>query len=389
MNESMTSEDVRRHNLGLVMAQLAERPLSRSDLARATGLVRGSLTSLSAELIDAGLVRTSDVIPAAGRGRPSTLLEIAADDVATITAMLDADHAVVAVSSLSGDDIARIGRRHGRPLGDPDAVMDVLAAVIDEALTAAAAAGRVSIDLTVVVWAPVTGDTPVVRENTALGWGETDLIAMLGARIPRLQGAPISLVSDTTVAAREEYALIGSPRDAVYLKADSGIGGALFVGGRPLDEGGRRSDALGHLPIVADGLACGCGRRGCVETVAGADALIRAAGLTALALDEGQDVALETFLTAVWEGEPRAQAVWDTARAHIVRALQILTMTLAPSDIVLGGYLAPFADDIAADLAAGAASAAPTVHASELGADAALRGAERTARARVIDLLLG
>lgn len=393
MNDSMTSEDVRRHNLGLVMAELAERPLSRSDLARETGLVRGSLTSLSAELIDAGLVRESDVVAAAGRGRPSTLLEIAADDVATITAMLDADHAVVAVSSLSGADIARVGRRHGRPLGDADAVLDVLAAVIDEALTAAAAAGRVSIDLTVVVWAPVAGDPPVVLSNTDLDWGLTNVIAMLGDRIPRLRGASIGLVSDTTVAALEERADIGSPSDFVYLKADSSIGGVIVIDGQTVGGGERAASALGHLPIVADGAPCVCGQRGCLETVAGPAALLAASGLTALALDEGQDVAIDAFVTAVLAGDARAVPAWQRARAHVARALQTLALTAAPTDIVLGGYLAPFADEIAAELAdiqpLLSLGRVPTVHGSTLGADAALYGAERAARARVIDLLLG
>lgn len=393
MNDSMTSEDVRRHNLGLVMAELAQGPASRSELARRTGLVRGSLTSLSAELIDAGLVRESDVVPAAGRGRPSTLLEIAADDVATVTAMLDAEHAVVAVSSLAGDDIARVGRRHGRPLGDPGAVMDVLADVIDEALRAAGAAGRTSIDLTVVVWASVGGHPPVVLSNTDLDWGLTNVIAMIGERLPRLQGAPISLLGDTAVSALEEHAAAGSPADFLYLKADSAIGGALIAGGRSSIGGDRAAAALGHLPVVPNGVRCACGQHGCLETVAGPDAVIAAAGLTPLSLDEGQDVALETFVDRVLEGEARARAAWVAARSHIARTLQILQYTSGPTEVVLGGYLAPLAADVAAELAeiqpTIAGPAVPVVRGSVLGADAALRGAERAARARVIDLLLG
>lgn len=393
MTDSMTSEDVRRHNLGLVMAQLAERPLSRSALAYETGLVRGSLTSLSAELIAAGLVREAETVSASGRGRPSTLLEIAADDVATITALLDADHAVVAVTSLSGDDIARVGRRHGRPPGDPAAVMDVLAEVIDEALRAAGAAGRVHIDLTVVVWAPVAGEPPVVLSSSDLDWGVTNVIEMLGERLPRLRGRPIGLVSDTAVAALEERAELGSPADFIYLKADSSIGGVVVVDGHTVGGGERPASGLGHLPIVADGRPCHCGNRGCLETVAGPDALLAASGLTALALDEGQDVAIDAFVAAVHAEEPRARAAWNTARAHLARTLQILTLTSAPTDIVLGGYLAPFAAEIATELGELqpelSLGAMPTVHGSTLGADAALYGAERAARSRVIDLLLG
>jgi len=53
MPEPMSSEDVRRHNIGLVLSELADGPRSRTELARATGLVGGTITSFTAELIAA------------------------------------------------------------------------------------------------------------------------------------------------------------------------------------------------------------------------------------------------------------------------------------------------------------------------------------------------
>ena len=59
----------------------------------------------------------------------------------------------------------------------------------------------------------------------------------------------------------------------LYLKADSGIGGAIVL----TDEDARArviGAALGHLPVVPDGTRCACGQRGCLVTVAGPDVLL-------------------------------------------------------------------------------------------------------------------
>ena len=101
---SQTSEDVRRHNLTLVTDALARQPLSRSELADATGLTRGAITSLVDELTTLGLVRESTAVaPESGRGRPRVLLDLAADEVAIVTAVLRADSAWAMITTLAED----------------------------------------------------------------------------------------------------------------------------------------------------------------------------------------------------------------------------------------------------------------------------------------------
>lgn len=390
---SLTSEDVRRHNLGLVALALTSGPLSRSELALETGLTRGAITSLSAELIEHEIIRESDRIAPEGRGRPKTLLELSATDVALIIATLDADRAEAAVSTLDGQRLGRFSRRHGRPIGDPGPVIDALAQVVSEALAHAATIGRPLADLSVVVWAPVGGTPAVVLADTDLGWERVDVIGLLKERLPRLSAAQIPLIADTSVAALEEHADAGAPDHLVYLKSDSGIGGAVFADGRPLTGTAGWAGMLGHLPVIPDGALCDCGQRGCLVTVAGPDALLAATGLTQRAHDVGLDAALSHFVAGVRAGASECVAAWAEALPHVARTLQIALLTVGADRVVLGGYLASFADDIADELARIAVTAGgttpPRVSASRLGPDAALLGAERAARLRMIDTLLG
>src|SRR6478735_8435121 len=118
--------DIRRRNLGAVLGCILEAgAIARSDIAAATGLSRAAVTSLVADLVDAGLLRESTAVPAA-MGRPRILLEPAADDRCLVTCLLDADRATAVVTGLGGETLVRVERRHGRPLRDPEAIASTL-----------------------------------------------------------------------------------------------------------------------------------------------------------------------------------------------------------------------------------------------------------------------
>ncbi|KHK95660.1 hypothetical protein LK09_18470 [Microbacterium mangrovi] len=387
---SLDTADIRRRNLSAVLGHVIEQgAASRSGIADATALSRGAVTSLVVDLTAAGLLREREAV-AAAKGRPRVLLEPAADDLCLIAALLDADRATVVASTLGGVELLRVQRRHGRPMGDPDAIAAVLAATIDEV---AAAVPRRITDLAIVVWAPVAGTPPVVLADTDLQWGEVDLIALTRAgseavRSFEAHGGSVELIADSEVAALAEHASAGHPDGMLYLKADSGVGGAIVLGARTPRVIGA---ALGHQPIIPDGELCECGQHGCLVTVAGPDVLLAATGLTDLATTEGLDAALAEFTTRVRAGDARAVAAWTPACAEVARAVQISATAFWPETIVLGGFYAGLAADVEAVLrsiqphiAQARALPVPRVVGSVLGADAALLGAQRAARARVI-----
>ncbi|MFD4960033.1 ROK family protein [Microbacterium sp. NPDC058389] len=392
----LATPDVRRHNLGLVLGRVLEGAgEARADIAGATGLSRGAVTSLVAELIDAGLVEESDVVAPAGMGRPRTTLAPAASAPCVLIALLDADHATAVAATLSGDELARVSLRHGRPMGDPAAVVDVLAEAVDDAAARVAATGRRIADVCVVVWAPVGGTPARVLADTDLEWGEVDLLGLLRARSAAVAafegaGAVARLVSDSEVAALAEHVAVAG-ETLLYLKADSGIGGAVVLSAG--DDSGTRvlAAALGHLPVVPGGVRCACGQHGCLVTVAGPDVLLSRSGLGPLAADEGLTVALEAFVAQVRAGAEPAASVWQEAAREIARTLQIVALTVAPDVIVLGGFVAALAADVDAVFRtiqpriahAPVLPVAPVVG-STLGADAALRGALRDARMRLL-----
>lgn len=394
VSTGLDSAEVRRHNLTLILGEIIHHgPASRSALAEATGLTRGAVTALSGLLIQKGVLRAAAADAPSGRGRPRVALEVAADRVGIVVATLDADHAGAVVTTLAGQELFRTQRRHGRPIGDPAPVLAALAEVLAAALAHAGSCGRDILDVTVVAWAPVGGDPTVVLADTDLGWGAVDVIGQVREQLAQTLPAQVPtmlLVSDGAMAALAEHAAQGAPENLLYLKSDSGIGGALIAHGRPIIGAHGMAGAIGHLPVVPDGILCQCGQHGCLVTIAGPDAVLEAAGLAGVAAEQGLTAALQELTARLAAAEPRAQRAWAHAADELARALRILSVSIDPAVIVLGGYLAPLADDIAQRFAAGmpglaqAASAQPRIVGSAYGADAAVHGAVRSAALRLI-----
>ncbi len=389
---SLVSGDVRRHNLTLVLEHIVSAgPSARSEIAVATGLTRGAVTALTSALTEAEVLQEQEP-DATARGRPVTRLALGAPAVAILVAQVDADEATAVVSSLAGEELFRVSAHHGRPMGDPAAVLDVLADVVADGLEAASAMGRRIADLSVVVFAPVGGEPPIVVADTDLGWDEVDVLGGLRERLPQLP-EPASLVSDGWLAALAERSLLPHADELVYLKSNSGIGGALVSGGRIVEGAHGVGGALGHLAIIPAGSPCECGQHGCLVTVAGPDQLLDRAGLANSVADRGLAASLHELSRRILDGEPRASRAWNEAVPWIARTMQVLSLATDPQVIVIGGFWAAHVESIERAFrenrptiaaARGGASEIPSIVAGRLGADAAMLGAVWSARDRLL-----
>lgn len=392
---TLVSGDVRRHNLSVVMNYVLQcGEVSRSQIATGTGLTRGSVTALTVALSAAGLlgeVPLGDTTAShSGKGRPRTSLRLTADHLAILTLQLDADQATGLLSTLAGEPLLRLAEHHGRPMGEPELVLDTMAAVLTRCLDACQELGREVLDTTIVVFAPIGGEPQVVLADTDLGWGAVDLLAGLRRREPRLLESA-KLTSDVTLAAKAELGLLEDVSDIIYIKSNSGIGGAIISGGAVIEGAHGLAGALGHMPLVPGGELCGCGQYGCLVTVAGPDALLHAVGLGPLVASSGLTAGLAEVTERILADEPIAVAAWEDTTEWISRALQILSVAFDPQAIVLGGYWARLAESVAGRYKADRPTALvdsawgnPAIVGGQLGEDAALMGAVWEAREQLL-----
>lgn len=200
--------------------------------------------------------------------------------------------------------------------------------------TPAAAAG-------VAVPGIVDEHTGVAAYSANLGWRDLPLRDLLSRR---LDGIPVALGHDVRTGGLAE-GRIGAGRDAdrfLFVPLGTGIAGAIGIGGR-IETGAHGSAGeIGHIVVRPGGLLCGCGQRGCLETVASAAAVGRA---WAEACGDPAAGAADAA-KAVESGDPRAAAVWRDAVDALADGLVTGLTLLDPRTLIIGGGLAEAGDTL-------------------------------------------
>ncbi len=179
--------------------------------------------------------------------------------------------------------------------------------------------------------------------SSTVGWRDVPLRALLEDRL----GLPVVLSHDVRAGGVAE-GRIGAGRDAgdfLFVPIGTSIGAAVMIGGHPYAGAHRRGGEVGHLVVRLGGDPCGCGQRGCVDTLASGAAIARRyAALTGRTAD-----AAEVARRAAG-GEPAAVAVWQDAVDALADGLLVCTTLLDPSTMVLGGGLAQSGEMLLAPL---------------------------------------
>jgi glucokinase len=203
----------------------------------------------------------------------------------------------------------------------------------------------------------------------------------------------VTLDNDGHAAALGEsrFGVAKGVRDFIMVTVGTGVGGGIFVDGKPYRGHRGLAGELGHAVIDLDGPDCPCGGKGHLEAFVGSPAIAK----------RGQEVALSFAGTGIREfagGDAEAitaRTVIDAARAGNDEAIEILTDVghvlgrglvglvnlLNPRLVVIGGGVGSASslivervqEALEAEAMAGRRDA--QVARSELGTDAGLLGA--------------
>ncbi len=168
-----------------------------------------------------------------------------------------------------------------------------------------------------------------------------------GPAVAQEIGKPVLLMNDAQAATEGEHRA-GSGRDFqdfLSITVGTGIGGGLVLNGE-LYEGSRgMSGVIGHTTVLPDGILCGCGNHGCLETVASGQAIQRAARN---AVEAGSwhptvpidDLSAHVIAFLAHAGDPVARAFFTDAGTVLGIALANAICLLNLEAIVVGGGVA-------------------------------------------------
>ncbi len=183
--------------------------------------------------------------------------------------------------------------------------------------------------------------------NLPGNWKGAQVANILGQRI----GKNVYILNDARLATLGEY-VFGAGRTAanmLLVTVGTGIGGGLILDGRLRLGLHGGAGEVGHQTIVPDGLPCGCGGRGCLETLASGPAL--AAEGTALLqqdraprlreLAKGRPVTPKLMVAAAAAGDTLvANAIERAARYLGIGIANAISITAVELVVITGGMSA-------------------------------------------------
>jgi predicted NBD/HSP70 family sugar kinase len=365
-------QSVRDHNLTLVLASLADHRdgLSRAQLSALTGLTRATVGALGDDLIGSGLVVESEP-RRGGRGRPGSPLSLNPSGPAGLGIEINVDYVSACVIDLTGavraTGIELIDNRESPPEPAVRAASVLARRVAIEAALPIAGIGLALPGL--------VDERYVLRRAPNLaGWVDVDVAPMLRFAFgPWASEVSVRVDNEANLAALAQlwYGEPSHPPDFVHVSGEVGIGAGVVLRGQLFRGGNGYAGEIGHVIVDPTGPACHCGSRGCLEQVAGKEAMLELAG----------SVTLDQLWSAAQAGDPRALTSLQTAGAAIGTALVSVLNVIDIHAVVLGGIYARFARWLTPPVMheltrrVSAPWTSVEVVASSLGDDAAVRGA--------------
>jgi N-acetylglucosamine repressor len=343
-----TLREARVHNERLVLATIYDGGrASRADVARLTGLTRTTVSDVVEGLLADGLCREVGRGPSTG-GKAPILLEV--PDEARLLVGVDLGDRVftAATVNLRGEILTRVDVPSED--SDGDVALGLALDLIGQVL-----GGCDGPILGIGIGAPGLVDTGTGKVIQAVkrDWRQLPLGAIVAERF----GLPVHVANDSQAAGLAEH-VFGAVRgpNLITVKVGQGIGAGLVLNGELFEGDGFGAGEIGHTVVDPSGEMCRCGRRGCLETVASARAVVNE--LSALS---GRTVTMDQALADFRSGDPAARQVVINAGRHLGAALGALVGALHVRRIVLAGTMTAFGDEwleAVASAAAGHALAA-------------------------------
>jgi N-acetylglucosamine repressor len=338
-----TRQQTKEHNTNLVLKTIFDNEsIGRAEIARITSLTRTTVSDIVAELMAEGLVKEVGMGVSTG-GKSPILLSLVADSRYLIGLDLARQKFSGAIVNLRGEIRYKVD--HDIQGLDGEAALASVYAILDR--------------LTHTSYKPLVGigiGTPglintnegVVVNAVNLDWKDLSLAKPLQDKYQ----LPILIFNDSQAAAMGEYTY---GRDhtlddnLIVINARNGIGAGIIINRQLFQGDGGGAGEIGHVVVVPEGgQLCRCGNRGCLETVASSQAVVKR--MQALASQSGsnqpvqstQEITLNSIEQAFSSGDLTARQVVLESGQYMGMAISSLVGTLNIRKIVLMGDMTRF-----------------------------------------------
>lgn len=336
---------LKRINMRRFLEELRRRgPSTRAELTRAIGVAPPTSSAIIADLLDSGWLEPAFDRPGS-KGRPGKVFRLATSSCFVVGALIQVDRVFIAPAGLDG----RLEASKIVSFPTPSNYGRLLDSLAREAER--------------------FGSDPIQR---CLGFGlgvpglldESSGVVALSPNLHYLDGRPIGqdlrerLDLDVTCT-QEEHALcideqhFGGARhvrDFAVLDVTDGMGMGVVSGGSYMHGRQGYAGEVGHVTVEPNGVICGCGNRGCLETVATDRAF-----LSAVAAIRGEPLDFPEAAGLAAAGHPQTLREMERTIDYLAIALAAIANLFNPEAIFIHGKLLDLSPDLIVRLRAATA----------------------------------
>lgn len=332
----------RQDNTLAVIRTLREQgPVARIDLGALNGISSATVTSISAELLQQGLIaeQPPETPRPSGRGRPKTLIQLAPEAACVVCVKLSINEIQVVVGDFAGQ--VRHSEHHS--VSTLTLTADGLAALLEEKISAVCAQQLKGFQrlagICLAVQGVVSSQNGTIIWSPALSFRHAPISAQLAKRF----NCSVLLENDANciaslLAAQPAYA---DCPNLVVIMLGYGIGMSVLINGVPFLGANGSAAEFGHSKYQPDGALCACGRRGCIEAYASDYALYRAAA-DHLALPTGDSAhpseqQMQALTQLALQGDALAQRIYAEAGRALGYGIANVLALFNPDMVLITG----------------------------------------------------
>jgi predicted NBD/HSP70 family sugar kinase len=334
-----TSETARDINRRIVLNLIrTHQPISRADLARASGLQRSTVSVIAEQLIDERWV-TEGANGHTARGRRPRFLHLNKERVGIIGINIRPATTTIALADLDAHFVAQESLPTA---GTPQQFIAELVPRILKLIKMRPEIACEGIGVSLPGRVDLASQRLVFAPN--LGWSDFDLKTPL----EKAAGMSVALENAANSCALAEIWFgrhAEGLRNLVAITVSEGIGCGLIFNHQLFQGSTGMAGEFGHTTIVQDGVECRCGNRGCWEVYASNSAAVRYYVESASPVRNGtkrvrsaeKAPTFDDLLRLTAQGDPKAEQAIGRMADYLGRGIALLVSGLAPDVIVVIG----------------------------------------------------
>jgi predicted NBD/HSP70 family sugar kinase len=331
MSESTRSQHLylakinERHVLGVIRDQ---GPSSRADVVRYSGL---SAPTVSKAALSLQRARLLEEVEGNGQviGRPAMKLRLATASAQVLGIVIDVNHSWVAATGLDGE----ICDQRMHRIDTVNNYKELIAALVKHARALMGRAGVKTLGIGVTVPGLIDHrrGLDILSPNVHVIDGRSpgrDLAEKLGVECVMIQD------QHALCMAERHFGKARGLDDFAILDVSSGVGMGVMSGGRLVRGHSGFAGEIGHITVIPGGQRCGCGNRGCLETVASDTALAKRVSRRL-----GREVDIDELIRLTRSGEVDPRQDCKEVVHYLAIGLATVINIFNPSTLFIHGQL--------------------------------------------------